>query len=151
MRRISFGGTTWDVGWWSDAVEFSDRHGALLFLLSFKSDTQLMWELRHLLAERNREYALSRVSDQQVLEEIASLLASRQLWLRKYHAAGGGSAAQDAAAEPAPQPLPPLPRQPAQPPELPPDEPIFIPNIDAAAIAAVQREAAQFGVPFCEE
>jgi hypothetical protein len=146
------GGTTWDLVWWDDVVKFSDRRGALLFLLPFKADAQFMWELRHLLAERNRGYALSRGSDQEVLEEVASLLASKQLWLtRTYRAVEGGFSAEKAEALPEVQPLPALPRQPAPPAEPPPDEPIFRPNIDAAAIAAAQREAAQSGVPFCEE
>jgi hypothetical protein len=135
-----------------DAIEFSDRRSALLFLLPLKSDARFMRGLRHLLAEWNRGYALSRLSDQQVLEEIAWLLASRQLWLmRKYHAFGAASSTPAAAPQPQPVPLPPPPPKSSAPPEPEPEEAVFVPNIDAAAQAAVMQGAAQSGKPFCEE
>ena len=134
-------------------MEFSDRRAALVFLQRFKSDGQFMRNLRELLAQGGRAYALSRVSDQQVLEEAASLLASRQLGLRRtYRKVGATSPADESAAQPAPpEPAPPPPQPAAAPPEPQPDEPVFIPNVDAAAMAAAQTEAAQTGVPFCAE
>jgi hypothetical protein len=156
--RIPYGGASWEFGWWSgpvdldDAIEFSDRRSALLFLLPFKSDAQFMWGLRYLLAEWNQGYALSLLGDQEVLEEIAWLLASRELWVkRKYDAVGAASATQAAATQPQPVPLPPPPPKSSAPPEPEPEEAVFLPNIDAAAMAAVLQEAAQSGKPFCEE
>jgi hypothetical protein len=87
-----------------------------------------------------------------VLEEIAWLLASRELWVkRKYDAVGAASATQAAATQPQPVPLPPPPPKSSAPPEPEPEEAVFLPNIDAAAMAAVLQEAAQSGKPFCEE
>jgi hypothetical protein len=87
-----------------------------------------------------------------VLEEIAWLLGSRQLWLKRaYPRVEIGSPSDKSAGQPAPPVPAPPPQQASAPPEPVPDEPVFIPNIDAAAVAAAQREAAQSGVPFCEE
>jgi hypothetical protein len=154
--RILHGGIAWDFGWRSeptelgDAVEFSERRTSLLFLLPFRSNPQFVWGLRRLLAERNRGYPFSHLSDEKVLDEIAWLLATRQLWLKRtYRKADVVNPADEASGGPLP-PLPPPP-QASGPSEPPPDEPVFMPNIDAAAIAAAQREAAQSGVPFCEE
>jgi hypothetical protein len=154
--RILYGGTTWDFAWnesteLGDTVEFSERRAALLFLLPFKSNRLFVWSLRRLLAERNRGYPFSRLSDEKVLEEIAWLLATRQLWLKRTYRKIEAIQPADSASG---QPVPPLQQQAPQqstPPESPPDEPVFMPSIDAAAIAAAQREAAQSGVPFCEE
>ena len=88
-----------------DAIEFSDRGSALLFLVPFKSDVQFMLGLRHLLNEWNRGHAVSSLGDQRVLEEIAWLLAARQLWLkRKYHEFGVGVPTRVAALHPRPVP-----------------------------------------------
>ena len=63
--RIPYGSTNWYFGWWGtpvdlgDAIEFSDRGSALLFLVPFKSDVQFMLGLRHLLNEWNRGQAVS--------------------------------------------------------------------------------------------
>ena len=158
LVRVSYASTSWEYGWargsvdHDDAVEFPDRRSALLFLLPFKSDAQFIPGLRRLLAERSRRYALARVSDQQVLEETAWLLATRQLWLKQSYRAiltrrPGEKAAQPSRA----LPVQPEARESFAPPEPPPDEPVFLPNIDAAAIAAAQRRAAQSGKPFCLE
>ncbi len=95
--RIPYGSASWYFGWWGtpvdlgDAIEFSDRGSALPFLVPFKSDVQSMLGLRHLLNEWSRGHAVSSLGDQRVQEEIAWLLAARQLWLkRKYHEFGVG-------------------------------------------------------------
>jgi len=156
LVKILYGGTSWDFAWSEsteagDTVEISERGAALLFLLPFKSNPQFVRGLRRLLAERNRGYPFSRLSDEEVLEEIAWLLATRQLWLKRtYRKIEAIQPADKASNQPLP-PLPPPPPQPSAQPEPPADEPVFMPNIDAAAIAAAQQEAAQSGVPFCEE
>ncbi len=157
--RILYGNANWYFGWWSgpvdlgDAIEFSDRGSALLFLLPFKSDVQFMLGLRHLLNEWNRGLTPSSLRDQRVLEEIAWLLVTRQLWLkRKYREFGVGVPAQAAAPQPQPvsQAAPPPPKR-SEPPEPEPEVAVFLPDIDAAAMAAVMKGAAQSGAPFCEE
>jgi hypothetical protein len=156
--RIPYGNASWYFGWWSEPVdlgetiEFSDRGSALLFLLPFKSDLQFMLGLRRLLNEWNRGETLASLRDQRVLEEIAWLLSTRQLWLkRQYHESEAGASAQVTAPQPQPMPLPPPPPQPSAPPEPEPEEATFLPDFDAAAMAAVMRGAAQSGAPFCEE
>jgi len=42
-------------------------------------------------------------------------------------------------------------RAPAPPPRALPDPPLFPDDIDPVAIAAAQKQAAELGVPFCEE
>jgi hypothetical protein len=150
--RIWYRGTIWDFWWRSESEEFSDHRSALAFHLRFKSDGQFMSGLRQLLAGRNPGYALSRVSDQQVLEEIAGLLASGQLQLKyEYRAVQEGTAPTEPepAAQPGPEPPPP-PKHYA-PPEPEPEESVFPPDMDAAAMAGVLQQAAQSGKPFCEE
>jgi hypothetical protein len=150
--KIRLRNTTWEFCWGDEWFEFPNQRSALQFLLPLKGNSEFMSQLRFLLAERNPGFDLSRLSDQGVLEEIALRLGNRQLRLRYAPdlMQEGGATTEEKPAVQA-EPLPPPPRQPAAPPEPTPDEPVFVPNIDAAAIAAAMREAAQSGVPFCEE
>lgn len=61
-----------------------------------------------------------------------------------------GGTTQKESAAPAPDETPP-PLAPSGPPEPEPEEPVFPPNLNAAAMAAAMQSAAQSGKPFCLE
>jgi hypothetical protein len=80
---------------------------------------------------------------------VAALLNA----LAKCEIVGGGGTARRAppAAPPAPPQIASPPPRRSAPPKPLPEEPVFLPNIDAAAMAAAMRAAAQSGTPFCLE
>ena len=126
-----------------------DRAEAEEFLRQFKFDFTIMLELRELLTATD---PLSRMSDDRVIETVASRLATCEFVFSRLspiavEAPTGGGAAQQKAEEPQ---VAVTPSRPAQRVAEPPP-PTFAGNHDAAAQAAALVEAAEQGVPFCEE
>ena len=118
-------------------------------------DPQAMIGLRR-LAGLQTGADLQLLSDAQVLDQLAAQVQRGQLQLCRPPAAARGTVSPEsrgvdmgAAIEPPPS----GPSAPAPPPPAPPPAPAPEPavEIDAAAQAAVLREAARDGVPFCEE
>ncbi len=127
---------------------FGDAAQALQFLGRFKTDSAAMARLRGLIAGRHHTGDLSRVSDDQVLAQVAALLGAGEL-LAAYQ---GHEAIQlpEAAAEEAPPPAAtPPPQQTRERQE--PDPPTFSTQHDGAGQAQTLAMAAASGVPFCEE
>lgn len=133
-------------------LHFSSRSSALAFLQHFRVNQAAMDSLRRLVRERGHGVGLQISNDYQILDQVAQMLATEELHaVRKPPVFGTGTTASEKEAAP-PQPAPEPPRREAEaPPPPPPDEPVFIPNVDPAAMAQVLTQAAQGGAPFCEE
>ena len=139
---------------WQDShlLDFRDRFQALDFLRSFRSDPSAMGHLRRLLADEGVFSTVSRLDDEEIIEQIATLLTNGRMRVLARHET----------IEPnwlfgtAPEPEPPVP--PAAEPEAasaavaeePPAE------VDPAIVAAAENQAAILtsaavkGSPLCE-
>ncbi len=131
--------------WRSSVQMFGDKAQALQFLGRFKGNPAYMAKLRSLVAGRGAWPDLSRLSDDWVLEQAALLLVSGELmvgfqWHEPMELPQGE--AQQASGPSAPPPA--AERQQEE------DPPTFG-AVDGAAPARALRNAAQDGVPFCEE
>ena len=128
------------------------REAALLALRDSKLDQAAMEDLRHLALRYDDERLLVRATDEEVCARVAGLIASGYLRLcgtktQVYRDEG----VPLVKAPPVPKPArrwlePPPPAPPA-----PIEDSTFTPNLDAAALAKVLKDAARAGVPFCEE
>jgi hypothetical protein len=128
---------------------FSDVASARAFLSRFRGDVSAMNKLRH-FASHLSGMDVSRGGDERVLATVAAAFASGRI-----HLAGAPvrrSTLSGPGAEIAPEPPAPAPPPRAAASSAPPNEPsMFDPDFDAAAQAAVLKEASESGVPFCEE
>lgn len=128
---------------------FGDAAQALQFLARFKTDPAAMARLRGLIAQRSHAGDLSRVSDDQILAQVAGLLGSGELvagYQRHEAIELPGEPGPEAAPTPASTPPPPQTRERQE-----PDPPTFAAQHDGAAQAQGLAAAAASGVPFCEE
>jgi hypothetical protein len=127
---------------------FGDAAQALQFLTRFKGDAAAMARLRGLIAQRSAAGDLSRVSDDQILAQVAGMLGSGELvaGYRGQEAIQLPEAAAEAAPAPASTPPPPQTRERQE-----PDPPTFEAQHDGAGQAQTLSMAASSGVPFCEE
>lgn len=128
---------------------FPGRLSALFFLQRFKTDEMAMASLRRLIGGTRYGMGLPISTDDEVLDRVAQRLMLGELHMTRtplVYRTGAGTGE-----EPKPKaPRPPPRRATAGPPPLP-EEPVFLPGADLAAIAQVQQEAANQGLPFCEE
>jgi hypothetical protein len=134
---------------------FSGRLSAQLFLQRFKSHPMALDSLRGLIRERREGLCLPKSFDDEVLEQVAQMLATGELHVIRNPIILGTGAAKPSAQKGRPQaqaaPSPP-PRRPAEgPPPPPPEESVFLPNVDPVAMAQALSQAALSGAPFCEE
>ena len=136
-------------------VYFAGSVSALSFLRHFATSDLVVDNFRRfLIRERGHGAIRDFHSDEKVLARIGQMVAARELHvtrtLLEFRMAQPRSS--QGTASPGPQPsAPPAPPIAAGPPPPPPDEPVFAPNVDAAAVAQSLTQAAQSGVPFCEE
>jgi hypothetical protein len=131
-------------------VHFYDRLSALDFLRQFSTHDVVVQSLRHLIRERDHREIPTFVSRAKLLEQVAQMLATGELHLHRKPRVPlpwPMMARRQQAAAVAPLPPP----RAAGPPPPPPEAPVFLPNVNPAAIAQVLTHAAQSGVPFCEE
>lgn len=127
-----------------------DRSHVLHLLRRSKSDIWAQASLRKLIADRTSPAALTLLTDDEVLETVADLVASGELALLRTSNVTAGRTGLPAVrkSDPAPPPVrrvPPASTAPA----APQDPPIFPANTDPAAQAAAMQQAAQDGAPFC--
>ena len=128
----------------SDFVEFLGHEAhAVQFLNQFRDDVFAQRTLRRLLG------ATHPFADDESVSGDVALRIGRGIWLARQptfqlYPSGGKPAAAEAPAFPKEE------RSPA-PPSPAGDSPIFPSDIDPAAIAQAQKDAAAAGVPFCEE
>jgi hypothetical protein len=149
--RVPVGNDGWYLCDWRDQPdhEYTEFHGSKTFALQwanqFHGDLFALSTLRRLLGG-----TFPPRSDEQVAQEVAWRLTSGA-WVARRRvvtmaASAGGRRPEEAAAAPRD-------RRPA-PPRAPgpiPDAPLFPGDIDPAAIAEAQKNAAALGAPFCEE
>jgi hypothetical protein len=131
--------------WRDNGCRFRDASHARQFLSQFKSDPVAMASLRTLVGERDWLHSPARLSDDEVIKAVGSLLARGDLvagfeWKPRIKAPVKEEAEAAGAASPSREPQ-------AQ----EPDPNTFGGDHDAAAQAAALSAAAQSGVPFCEE
>ncbi len=142
----------WRLCGWADepdpgGMELSARDAlAVQWLNQFHGDVFALRNMRRLLGT---EHPWS--DDEQVFADVACRLArgvwkARRAALVLYPAGSPGGAVEAA-------PFPKEERRPAPspPPSPAADPPVFPGDIDPAAIAQAQKQAAELGVPFCEE
>ena len=139
--------------------QFKNKPEASDLLGKLSADTENMTNLRKLLAREMGGSTVADFNDQNVLERIAQRLVSREFCLSIRQKHNVAPPTEGSAGQARQRPLPPR-RQSssAAPPvrrqyeEMPsPEESEFPPNLDAAAMTAVMRQAAQEGCPFFEE
>jgi len=150
--RVPVGSGGWYLCKWSDrpdgkVTEFQgSKTLALQWANQFRGDLFATNALRDLLGR-----TFAPLSDVEIAEGVASRLTSG-VWLARRRAVEWAPTIRERsqAAGPSPNDV----RRPAVAPRTPgptPDPPLFPDDVDAAAIAAAQREAAAMGLPFCEE
>jgi hypothetical protein len=129
-----------------------DRNQALHLLRRSQSDIWAQASLRSAIERRMPPTTLTRLNDDQVLEAVADLIASGELVLVRTddHTIGrkGDTVLGKPAKGAAPPPAPPPAAQSAAPP-APVDSKVFPANVNPAAQAAANQQAAQQGAPFC--
>lgn len=133
---------------WRHQVPPFDKEAALALLRGAKGDTGAVSYLRSLLAERGSARDLSRMSDDAIVAEVASLIASGDVLVGFRFQVMTGAAGEEGREEPVARPAEApraAPRQQAE------DPATLAPNNDAAAQARVLTAASERGVPFCEE
>lgn len=137
----------WEPAAEGEIAPISDRIAARAWLAQRAAEPGVMRGLRRLLGERLVVPAFG-IDDGEVLDRVAAWIAAGELRLTTTREAALGSwgdeeeAAPVAAVAPAPEP---------EPEPTPEEERTFGDDIDAEAIAAAMKEAAELGVPFCEE
>jgi hypothetical protein len=130
-------------------LPLDDRFAARAWLRRAAATAGGMAPLRRLLAERAVVPAYG-LDDGEVIDLLAGWIASGELRLATLEWAALSSWGD--AGDEAPAPAPSVPRPaPVDEPEAPAEERTFGDDLDAEAIAAIMREAARTGVPFCEE
>jgi hypothetical protein len=135
---------------------FSGQLSALRLLQRLKTSVFVRDSLRRLIREEGHRGISHSQRDAEVLDQVAQMLATKELHLtRKRRVVGTDAVRASTGAPPRPQsPFEPEPtRRPTADSPLPPppDEPVFVPNVDPVAIAQVLTHAALSGVPFCAE
>ena len=149
---IPLGDSGFVVCFWHEMGRM-DRTQALGLLRRAKSDVWVQASLRSLVSNRSAPTTLTRLDDDQILEVVADLIASGELILvRTGERAAGrtGAPAPAKTAQSAALP-PPAPRPASQSSSAPPpvDSKVFPANVNPAAQAAANQQAAQQGAPFC--
>ncbi len=165
--RVKLGYSNLEIHPWAECPSrtayrsFNDEASALNFLLQFRDERSVIWDLRRLLEDGTPGESLHRTEPDVPQTDANSLYAgkpeldvlqevAKRLYASKLRVTDRGipvRAPVTKEAEPMPPPPPPA-LPPPKPP--PPDEPTFPPNTDAAAVAAVNKKAAEDGTPFCE-
>jgi len=152
--QVPIGDTGWYLCGWDDkpgrnSVDFSGREAlAVQWLNQFHDDVFALRAMRGLLGSTHPWS-----SDEQVLADVAWRLSSglwkaRRAGLETFPA-GGPMAAGEAAPFPKDERRPTASSSSSQ--GASGDAPVFPGDIDPAAIAQGQKEAAALGIPFCEE
>jgi hypothetical protein len=125
-----------------------DRNQALHLLRRSQSDIWAQASLRSAIERRMPPTTLTRLNDDQVLEAVADLIASGELVLVRTDDHTIGRKGDTVLGKPARGAAPPPAAQSAAPP-APVDSKVFPANVNPAAQAAANQQAAQQGAPFC--
>jgi hypothetical protein len=129
-----------------------DRARALDVLRPCQSDVRLVLELRTLIS---KQWLVAPLTDREVFEQLARQIESRDLLVLRFRSAvreggGGGGAAKEA--EPAEETAPaPAPRRRTGGGGGAAEGTVLPDNLDDSRMAASSKQAAESGVPFCEQ
>lgn len=139
-----------------EAPGFQDPLFLRLWLGQFKGDATGMFAMRTFLWRGGRVLDLFRLSDDDVIAQLADLLASGCVHVhtqpRRAARAGGGSSGTSATQTPVPFPMSQQPKPPPQERQPEAADPATFPiNLDGPAQVAALMSAAAQGVPFCPE
>jgi hypothetical protein len=132
--------------WKYSVRDFWDESDAAQFLARYKSDPVAMESFRRLLLDRYLPVDASRMSEDELLKHLASMLATGELLVALDRRDIGIGDPGEKPQAPAPQPSDPAPSK-----KVEEEANTFGPDHDAAAQADALRAAAEAGVPFCEE
>ncbi len=143
----------WEKASRTDKLCRMDRNQALLLLGRSQSDIWIQASLRKLVANRLFRTALPRLNDEQVREAVADMIASGALvlvWTHDYSVKREGVPGLAAVPKRTASAPPPA-RSPSRASSPPPpvDPAVFPANVNPAAQAAANQQAAQQGAPFC--
>ena len=134
------------------ASHLGDRVNARQWLRHFKIDIDKMRAMRTLAWRENSSWSLSRMSEEEVIGQIAELLSRGRLHVHAHTPETVPPPSSYSSGAPA---SPPVYQRPAPPDatyrEPASDPPTFPADIDAAAQAATLAAAAASGQPFCPE
>ena len=151
---IQLGDTGFALCFWHEMGRM-DRNQALALLRRSRSDFWALASLRGVIEKRMAPTTLTRLSDEQILEAAADLIASGELVLVRTGdhtiARKGDTMLGKNVKSAAPPPPTARPASQSQTPPTPIDSKIFPANIDPVAQAAANQMAAQQGAPFCEQ
>jgi hypothetical protein len=148
VRPRRLGISNYHLFWRRQAQRYLDPAAARLVLGQFKDDPIAMRDLRALLEEPVLGIRNARMTDDQVLDAVARLIAGGEVLLaREWPVHGGGANPPQASDQPDDStPATPAPSTKSQSPE----NPSLPSNTDAATQAAALAAAAASGAPFCE-
>jgi hypothetical protein len=132
---------------------FLTRLSALNFLQRFATFDATIDSFRRLIREKDYGALQQYLSKEKVLNQVAQMLATGELHLTRKRTFVRTEifrfAARAGRPEPGPGPVrPPSSIGPASP---PPDESVFLSNVDPGAIAQALAQASLSGLPFCDE
>ncbi len=147
----------WRLYWWHERPGVSERlqewpaELASKWIRACRSERDWLPPLRRLLAQ-DRAGGLLRLSDDTALRLLSEGLALRRLYLyERVREQGHTAPAEDGHAAAPAFPLDERVNRASGPAAPQPDQALFPDDAALADIAAVLRNAAQSGVPFCEE
>ena len=148
MRPRRLGISNYHLFWRRQVQQYLDPAGARLVLGQFKDDPSAMRDLRALLEEPMLGIPNARLTDDQVLDAVARLVAGGEVLLAREWPVHGGSANPPQASSQPDDSTPPTPV--ASKKSQAPESSSLPSNTNAATQAAALTAAAASGAPFCE-
>lgn len=148
MRPRRLGISNYLLFWRRQVQSYSDQAAARMTLGQFKDDPIGMRDLRAILDDPMTGIQNARLTDDQVLDAVARLVASGELIaVREWPVHGGAATQPQSSNQSEQQEASPAPASHSQP---PPENPTLPSNTDGSTQAAALAAAASSGAPFCE-
>ncbi len=145
LRRLGI--SNYHLFWRRQIQTADDENISTRFLAQFRGDPSAMRDLRSLLMETSRGLTNTLLNDDQVLIQIAHLMAAGELIVAREWPIHGGSATQPEVADSADEPEPAA--APRSSNSQGPESSTFPPNTNGAGQASTLAAAAASGAPFC--
>jgi hypothetical protein len=127
-----------------------DRLSIHLWLLQFELDETRRTAIRDLVSQERGPWAISRMTDEMVMDEVSKLLVDGLLHVHFQPIMTPGRVTRSQGNAVAPFPLSER-RSQRSSPQPPPEQPTFSDQMEPSAQAAALAAAAASGVPFCPE
>jgi hypothetical protein len=146
MRPRRLGISNYHLFWRRQVQAYLDPAAARMTLGQFKDDPSAMRDLRALLEDPMLGVPNDRLTDDQVLDRVARLVAGGEvMMIREWPMHGGAATQPQKSSQPDDSPATPPQSRKSDPPENP-----TLPNTNGAAQAAALSAAAASGAPFCD-